>query len=58
MDNIKNIKRNIFNIFGIARLIFNDYYNGIEKYSEQDLDDIKLFLLDLEEQIIELRKDL
>lgn len=42
------LKREIFDLFENARILFNDYYNGKEEYSEKDI--IKIYDLILKVQ--------
>lgn len=39
MDKLE-LKRLIFDLFENARILFNDYYNGKEEYTDRDLDEI------------------
>lgn len=44
-------KNEIFDLFENARVMFNDFYNGKEEYSEKDIKDIKDLLLKMQENI-------
>lgn len=47
MDKLE-LRREIFDLFENARILFNDYYNGKEEYSEKDI--IKIYDLILKVQ--------
>lgn len=37
MENTIEVKRNIFDLFNNARVLFNDYYNGFDhNYTDED----------------------
>lgn len=53
------VKHEIFNIFDNARELYNRYYvlhNG--NYTEEDYNNIKRILLALEENLIDLKKEI
>lgn len=51
------LKRNIFYIFDITRILFNDYYNGHgDRFSADELKDIESKIGELEEQLKELKE--
>lgn len=51
------IKRIIFSIFEITRQLFNNYYNGHgDNFTNKELNDIFNKIIELEEQLKELKQ--
>ena len=51
------LKRNIFNIFGITNQLFNNYYNGHDdNFTNKELNEILDKITELEEQLKELKQ--
>ena len=50
-------KNLIFDVFENARLLFNDYYNGKESYSDEDLEKIKELLAVIKEAIKQIESE-
>ena len=60
-DNWKtmNIKREIFDLFDNARVLFNDYYNGFEgSYTIEDIETIKSLLSKIDGNINNIKEEL
>lgn len=60
-DNWKtmNVKREIFDLFDNARVLFNDYYNGFEgSYTIEDIETIKSLLSKIEGNIKNIKEEL
>lgn len=60
-DNWKtmNIKREIFDLYDNARVLFNDYYNGFEgSYTIEDIETIKSLLSKIEGNINNIKEEL
>lgn len=49
------LKREIFDLYDNARVLFNDYYNGKENYSEEDFNEIIKLISEIEEHIKEVK---
>lgn len=56
MINNNEIKRNIYNVYDIARILWNNYYNGEEEYTKNDLIGIKYIIASLDVTIKELKE--
>lgn len=56
MTNNIEIKRNIYNVYDIARILWNNYYNGKEEYTKNDLKGIKYIITSLDVTIKELKE--
>ena len=52
------VKNLIFDIFENSRVLFNDYYNGKEVYTEEDIEKIKVLLRATEEDIKQLESEI
>lgn len=52
------LKNLIFDVFENARILFNDYYNGKEDYSDEDLEKIKVLLKAIEQDIKNIDEEL
>ena len=51
------LKRNIFYIFETTRQLFNSYYNGHDdNFTDEELNDIFNKIIELEEQLKELKQ--
>ena len=51
------LKRNIFNIFGITSQLFNNYYNGHDdNFTDEELNEILGKITELDEQLKELKQ--
>lgn len=51
------LKRTIFYIFEITRQLFNNYYNGHDNnFTDEELNDIFNKIIELEEQLKELKQ--
>lgn len=50
-------KNLIFDVFENARLLFNDYYNSKESYSDEDLEKIKELLAVIKEAIKQIESE-
>ena len=51
------LKRNIFYIFEITRILFNNYYNGHgDNFTDEELNEILNKIIELEEQLKELKQ--
>ena len=54
-----NIKREIIDLFGNSRILFNDYYNGFAtEYYDSDLEKIKKIISDIEINIKNIREEI
>jgi len=51
MFNELYFKNEIFDLFENARVLFNDYYNGKESYTNEDINAIKDILKAIKENI-------
>lgn len=49
-----DIKREVFDIFDISKDLWNDFYNGKEVYTSDDIEDIKKLLEELKTSIQDL----
>ena len=56
MINNNEIKRNIYNVYDIVRILWNNYYNGVEEYTENDLKGIEYMIANLNATIKELKE--
>lgn len=52
------LKNEIFDVFENARILFNDYYNGKENYSDEDIEKIKELLKAIKEDIKNIEEEL
>ena len=52
------LKNELFDVFENARILFNDYYNGKEDYSDEDLEKIKELLKAIKENIKNIDEEL
>lgn len=52
------LKNEIFDVFENARILFNDYYNGKEDYSDEDLEKIKELLKEIKQDIKNIDEEL
>lgn len=52
------LKNELFNAFENARILFNDYYNGKEDYSDEDLEKIKELLKAIKQDIKNIDEEL
>ena len=51
------LKKNIFNIFEITRILFNNYYNGHDdNFTDEELNEILDKITELDEQLKELKQ--
>lgn len=48
----------IFDIFENARVLFNDYYNGKENYTDEDIEKIKELLEKTKEDIKQIESEM
>lgn len=48
----------IFDIFENARILFNDYYNGKENYSDEDIEKIKELLENIKEDVKQIESEM
>ena len=46
-----DLKREIFDLFENARVLFNEYYNGKEDYSEKDIAKIYDLILKVQDNV-------
>lgn len=44
------LKRQIFDLFEKARILFNDYYNGKNEYTERDISEMYDLILRLDNE--------
>lgn len=51
-------KSEIFNVFEIARILFNNYYNGKDDYSDIDIKAINNMLLSIEHNIKNIKEEI
>ena len=51
-------KNLIFDIFENARILFNDYYNGKESYSDEDIEKIKELLENIKEDVKQIESEM
>ena len=51
----EQLKREIFSVFENARVLFNDYYNGKENFSKEDLEKLDDIMYDLKQEIKEIQ---
>lgn len=56
MINNNEIKRNIYNIYDVVRILWNNYYNGVEEYTKNNLKSIKYIIASLDATIKELKE--
>lgn len=52
------VKRLIFDMFENTRILFNDYYNGKEDYTEDDIDKINVLLRATKEDIENIESEI
>lgn len=52
------LKNEIFDVYELARELFNDYYNGKEEYSQEDYERIFEIMESLKEDIKEIKNEL
>ena len=52
------LKNEIFDVFENARILFNDYYNGKDDYSDEDLEKIKELLKAIKQDIKNIDEEL
>lgn len=45
------LKREMFDLFDNARILFNDYYNGKKEYSEEDIKNIYDLILKVQDNV-------
>ena len=51
------LKKNIFNIFEITRILFNNYYNGHDNnFTDEESNEILDKITELDEQLKELKQ--
>lgn len=53
-----NLKREIFDLFENARILFNNYYNGKEDYLETDIKKIYDLILKVQENINNIESEI
>lgn len=53
-----NLKREIFDLFENARILFNNYYNGKEDYLEIDIKKIYDLILKVQENINNIESEI
>ena len=59
MRNNLEIKRNIFDLYDNARVLFNDFYNGYEgTYSDEDLELLKDLINRIEYDVKNIKEEL
>lgn len=51
------LKNELFDVFENARILFNDYYNGKENYSDEDIEKIKELLRAIKEDIKNIEEE-
>lgn len=44
------LKRQIFDLFDRARILFNDYYNGKEEYTDRDISEMYDLILRIDNE--------
>lgn len=49
--NILDLKREIFDLFNNARVLFNDFYNGKQDYNDEDIKNIYNLILKAQDNI-------
>lgn len=52
------LKNELFDVFENARILFNDYYNDKEYYSDEDLEKIKELLKAIKQDIKNIDEEL
>lgn len=59
MNNTNEIKRNIFDLFENARVLFNEYYNGFNhNYTEEDKKIIQTLISSIEYDLENIKEEL
>ena len=53
-----NLRREIFDLYENARILFNNYYNGKEDYSEEDIKKIYDLILKVQENINNIKSEI
>lgn len=57
MQNTTDIKRNIFDLFSFARILFNEYYNGFDQdYRNDDRNVIQSLINQIEKDIENIKE--
>ena len=57
MENKLYLRNLIFDVFENARILFNDYYNGKESYSDEDIEKIKELLEKVKEDVKQIESE-
>lgn len=52
------LKNEIFDLFENARVLFNEYYNGKDNYSKDDLKAIFDLMLKIENNVCEVKNEI
>lgn len=47
---ISELKRQIFDLFDRARILFNDFYNGKEEYTDRDISEMYDLILRIDNE--------
>lgn len=53
-----NLKRELFDLFDIARILFNDYYNGKKNYTIQDIKNIYVLIAKIQLNINNIKNEI
>lgn len=53
-----NLKREMFDLFDIARILFNDYYNGKKNYTIQDIKNIYVLIAKIQLNINNIKNEI
>ena len=52
------VKNEIFDLYENARILFNDYYNGKDKYNEEDIKNIYDLILKIIDNINDIESEI
>ena len=55
---VLNLRREMFDLYENARILFNEYYNGKEEYTEEDIKNIYDLVLKIQENVNNIESEI